>query len=103
MMKGRTMAALVMVGMVAAMTRTVMVTVVALLSVSEASRDADHLVMVTKSAVMTLMVAAIMVIKSVLVALDSNPIMTTIKVTVGFLVPWARRKMRETKGLEPED
>lgn len=86
--------------MLAAMTRTVMVTVVALLSVSEASREADGLLMVTKSVVMTLMVAAIMVIKSILVALDS---MTTIKVTVGFLVPWARRKVRETKDLEPED
>lgn len=74
MMKGRIMAAVVMVGMVAVMTRTVMVTVVALLSVSEASREADRLLMVTKSVVMISMVATIMVIKSILVALDSSPI-----------------------------
>lgn len=77
MMKGKIMVAIVMVGMVAVMTRTVMVTVVALLSVSEASREAVRLLMVTKSVVMILMVAALMVIKSILVALDSSPIMTT--------------------------
>lgn len=71
------MVAVMVVGMVAVMTRPVMVTAVALLSVSESSRESVHLLMVTKSVVMILMVAVIMVIKSVLVALDSSLIVTT--------------------------
>lgn len=76
MMKGRIMVAVVMVGMVAVMTRPVMVTAVALLSVSESSREVVHLLTVTKSVVIILM-AAVRVIKSVLVALESSLIVTT--------------------------